>query len=156
MTYQELLRTARHRNAFALYLTSAIAPIFGFLYAGQAGAFWAFAAWITFVVIPRTTGMRPFGFVHRNFFLPHQLPWTMVDIILAVLCGTMIWGIGPAFCAALIGVPIVVLALILIALELDPAAEPYLEPAVAPASSISARHPPRVVGGRRGAARAPF
>ncbi len=123
MTHKELLQSARRRNAFALLLTTAIAPVFGWLYFGQAGAFWAFAAWMTFVVIPRTTGMRPFGFIHRNFFLPEQLPWTMINIVLAILCGTMIWGINAAFYAALIGVPIVVLTLIVIALDLDPAVE---------------------------------
>ncbi|WP_266033100.1 hypothetical protein [Brucella intermedia] len=123
MTHKELLKSARRRNAFALWLTTAIAPVFGWLYFGQAGAFWAFAAWMTFVVIPRTTGMRPFGIIHRNFFLPEQLPWTMINIVLAVLCGTMIWGINAAFYAALIGVPIVVLTLIVIALDLDPAVE---------------------------------
>ncbi len=123
MTHKELLKSARRRNAFALWLTTAIAPVFGWLYFGQAGVFWAFAAWMTFVVIPRTTGMRPFGIIHRNFFLPEQLPWTMINIVLAVLCGTMIWGINAAFYAALIGVPIVVLTLIVIALDLDPAVE---------------------------------
>lgn len=123
MTHKELLKSARRRNAFALWLTTAIAPVFGWLYFGQAGAVWAFAAWMTFVVIPRTTGMRPFGFIHRNFFLPEQLPWTMINIVLAILCGTMIWGINAAFYAALIGVPIVVLTLIVIALDLDPAVE---------------------------------
>jgi hypothetical protein len=123
MTEKDLLRSARRRNAFALWLTSAIAPVFGWLYAGQTGAFWAFAAWVTFVVIPRTTGMRPFGFIHRNFFLPQQLPWTMVNIVLAILCGCMMWGIDAAFYAALIGVPIVVLTLIVIALDLDPVVE---------------------------------
>lgn len=135
MNHQELHRTARRRNAFALWLTSAIAPIFGWLYAGQAGAFWAFAAWITFVVIPRTTGWRPFGFIHRNFFLPEQLPWTMVNIVLAVLCASMMWGIDAAFYAALIGVPIVVLTLIVTALDLDPEAEETLDPVTVKVSS---------------------
>lgn len=128
MTHKEIIQSAKRRNAFALWLTSAIAPVFGWLYAGQAGAFWAFAAWITFVVIPRTTGWRPFGFIHRNFFLPQQLPWTMVNIVLAVLCASMMWGIDAAFYAALIGVPIVVLTLIVTALDLDPVAEEALEP----------------------------
>ena len=139
MTHQELLRSARRRNAFALWLTSAIAPIFGWLYAGQAGAFWAFAAWITFVVLPRTTGIRPFGFIHRNFFVPHQLPWTMVNIVLAVFCGCMIWGIDAAFYAALIAVPIVILTLILIALDLDPPVETDREPVPAPVTETSSR-----------------
>ena len=132
MTHKELLKSARRRNAFALWLTTAIAPVFGWLYFGQAGVFWAFAAWMTFVVIPRTTGMRPFGFIHRNFFLPEQLPWTMINIVLAVLCGTMIWGINAAFYAALIGVPIVVLTLIVIALDLDPQPETAAEPVPVP------------------------
>lgn len=139
MTHQELLRSARRRNAFALWLTSAIAPIFGWLYAGQAGAVWAFAAWITFVVLPRTTGIRPFGFIYRNFFLPEQLPWTMVNVVLAILCGSMMWGIDVAFYAALIGVPIVVLTLIVTALDLDPATEADPEPVLVPATVRSAQ-----------------
>lgn len=138
MTHKELIRSAKRRNAFALLLTSAIAPVFGWLYAGQAGAFWAFAAWLTFVVLPRTTGIRPFGFIYRNFFLPQQLPWTMVNIVLAVLVGCMMWGIDAAFYAALIGVPIVVLTLIVIALDLDPASEAELEPVPAPLSTMEA------------------
>ncbi len=140
MTHQELLRSARRRNAFALWLTSAIAPIFGWLYAGQAGAFWAFAAWITFVVLPRTTGIRPFGFIYRNFFLPEQLPWTMVNVVLAILCGSMMWGIDVAFYAALIGVPIVVLTLIVTALDLDPVAEADAEPVLVPVTVRSPHH----------------
>ena len=135
MNHKELLLSARRRNAFALWLTTAIAPVFGWLYVDQAGAFWAFAAWITFVVIPRTTGMRPFGFIHRNFFLPEQLPWTMINLVLAILCGTMIWGIDAAFYAALIGVPIVVLTLIVIALDLDPQPDIDAEPAPVPVNA---------------------
>jgi hypothetical protein len=47
----------------------------------------------------------------------------MVNIVLAILCGCMMWGIDAAFYAALIGVPIVVLTLIVIALDLDPVVE---------------------------------
>lgn len=129
MTDDEIIRSARRRNAFALMLTNAIAPVFGWLYAGEAGAFWALAAWLTFVVLPRTTGMRPFGFLYRNFFVPEQLPWTMVNVALAILVGTMRFGIDVAFYAALVGVPIVVLTLIVVALDLDPApAEPEAIP----------------------------
>jgi hypothetical protein len=138
MTHEELIRIAKRRNAFALMLTSAIAPVFGWLYAGQAGAFWALAAWLSFVVLPRTTGMRPFGFIYRNFFLPEQLPWTMVNIVLAVLLGCMLWGIDAAFYAALIGVPIVVLTLIVIALDLDPASEAEIGPVPVPVSTMTA------------------
>ncbi|ODT99043.1 MAG: hypothetical protein ABS83_03115 [Rhodospirillales bacterium SCN 65-16] len=74
---------------------------------------------MTFVVIPRTTGMRPFGFIHRNFFVPEQLPWTMVNVVLAILVGCLWIGIDVAFYAALIGVPIVVLMLIVAVLEPD-------------------------------------
>ena len=123
MTQKDLLASARRRNAFALWLTSAMAPTFGWLYAGPAGAFWAFAAWIAFFVLPRTTGMRPFGFLYRNFFVLEQLPWTMVNLVLAILCGSMMWGIDVAFYAALIGVPIVILTLTVTALDLDPASQ---------------------------------
>jgi hypothetical protein len=122
MTHDETVQSAKRRNRFALLLTSAIAPVFGGLYAGQTGAFWALAAWIAFVVLPRTTGARPFGFLHRHFFVPEQLPWTMVNIALAILVGCLLFGIDVAFYAALIGVPIVVLTLIVLALDLDPVA----------------------------------
>ena len=124
MTHEEFIRSAKRRKAFALFLTTAIAPVFGWLYAGQAGAFLAFAAWIVFVVLPRTTGMRPLGFIYRNFFLPEQLPWTMVNLVLAILVGCTLFGIDVAFYAALIGVPIVVLILIVAVLEPDIEAEP--------------------------------
>ncbi len=146
MTPDQLIRSAKRRNAFALALTSAIAPVFGWLYAGQAGAFWAFAAWMTFVVLPRTTGVRPFGFINRNFFLPEQLPWTMVNVVLAILCGSMMWGIDAAFYAALIGVPIVVLTLIVVALDLDPVVEADLEPVAIPISVTLAPGVERGVG----------
>jgi len=123
MTNHDLPKMARRRKAFALWLTTAIAPVFGALYAGSTGAFWAFAAWTTFVVIPRTTGMRPFGFIHRNFFVPDQLPWTMVNVVLAILVGCLWIGVDVAFYAALIGVPIVVLTLIVAVLEPDVDAE---------------------------------
>jgi|GEM_PF-2735298 len=119
MTNDDLTRAAKRRTSFALLLTTALAPVFGALYAGQSGAFWAFAAWATFVVIPRTTGMRPFGFIHRNFFVPEQLPWTMVNVALAILVGCLWIGIDVAFYAALIGVPIVILTLIVAVLEPD-------------------------------------
>lgn len=135
MTHEELIRSAKRRNAFALALTSALAPVFGWLYAVQAGAFWAFAAWIAFVVLPRTTGVRPFAFIHRNFFVPEQLPWTMVNIVLAILVGCMMYGIDVAFYAALIGVPIVVLTLIVVALDLDPEAQAEPEPVAVPVSA---------------------
>jgi hypothetical protein len=119
MTHEATIRTARQRNAFALVLTSAIAPVFGWLYAGQTGAFWAFAAWIVFVVLPRTADVRLLGFLYRSFFTAEQLPWTMVNVTLAILLGSMQFGIDVAFYAALIGVPIMVLTLIVIALDLD-------------------------------------
>lgn len=137
MTPEGFKRSATRRVAFALTLTSALAPIFGWLYAGRSGAFWALAAWICFVVLPRTTGIRPLGFIYRNFFLPEQLPWTMVNVVLALLVGSMQFGIDVAFYAALIGVPIVVLTLIVAVLEPDAEAEPQLIP-------IRANdHPPR-------------
>ncbi len=137
MTDEQILRSAKMRNAFALMLTSALAPVFGWLYAGQTGAFWALAAWIAFVVLPRTTGMRPLGFIYRNLFLPHQLSWTMVNIVLAILVGCMQFGIDIAFYAALIGVPIVVLTLIVVVLDLDPEAEAEPASASSPPTSRS-------------------
>lgn len=137
MTDSELLRSARRRNAFALWLTSAIAPVFGWLYAGHMGAVCAFVAWVSFVVMPRTLGVGPLGFIYRNFFLPEQLPWTMVNIVLAIVLGSMNWGIDVAFYAALIGVPIVVLTLIVIALDLDPQPDGEAGTAAAPASGAA-------------------
>lgn len=128
MTHSEIARAGKRRRAFALWLTSAIAPVFGWLYAGEAGAFWALAAWILLVVLPRTTGVRPFGFLYRSFFLPEQLPWTMINLTLAILVGSLLLGIDVAFYAALIGVPIVVLTLVIAALEPDVEAEPVLVP----------------------------
>lgn len=128
MSNNDLPRAARRRKAFALCLTTVLAPVFGALYAGPTGAFWAFAAWMTFVVIPRTTGMRPFGFIHRNFFVPEQLPWTMVNVVLAILVGCLWIGIDVAFYAALIGVPIVVLMLIVAVLEPDVEAQAITVP----------------------------
>ncbi|MDK1376799.1 MULTISPECIES: hypothetical protein [unclassified Sinorhizobium] len=129
MAHEEFIRSAKRRKAFALFLTTGLAAVFGWLYAGLAGAFWAFAAWIAFVVLPRTTGMRPLGFIYRNFFVPQQLPWTMVNVVLAILVGSMQFGIAVAFYAALIGVPIVVLTLIVTVMEPDVEAEPIPLPA---------------------------
>lgn len=123
MTDEATMQTAKRRNAFALILTSAIAPVFGWLYAGEAGAFWAFSAWIVFVVLPRVAGVRLLGFLYGSLFTAEQLPWTMINITLAILIGCLQYGIDVAFYAALIGVPIVVLTLIVIALDLDPATE---------------------------------
>ena len=128
MMHEELIRSAKRRKAFALVLTSALAPVFGGLYAGQTGAFWALAAWIAFVVLPRTTGTRPLGFLYRSFFVPEQLPWTMVNVVLAILLGSMQFGIDVAFYAALIGVPVVVLTLIVTVMEPDVEAEPMPVP----------------------------
>lgn len=139
MTHETTMRTARQRNAFALTLTSAIAPVFGWLYAGEVGAFWAFAAWIVLVVLPRTAGVRLLGFLYGSFFTAEQLPWTMLNVTLAILLGSMQFGIDVAFYAALIGVPVVVLTLIVIALDLDPVeeAEAALVPVPAGAGAVS-------------------
>ena len=119
MTHEDQQRSARRRRAFALLLTTALVPVFGWLYAGVAGASWALAAWLAFVVLPRTVGLWPLGFIYRRFFLPEQLPWTMVNLVLAILVGTLWIGIDVAFYAALIGVPIVVLTLVILVLEPD-------------------------------------
>ncbi|KUL93853.1 hypothetical protein DK26_21505 [Bosea sp. WAO] len=139
MTHEETLRTARQRIALAL--TSALAPVFGWLYAGEGGAIWAFAAWIVFVVLPRTAGVRLFGFLYASFFTAEQLPWTMINLTLAILIGCLQYGIDVAFYAALIGVPIVVLTLIVIALDLDTAAEAEAALAPAPAGQGPVRKP---------------
>lgn len=132
MNRQELLKSARQRNSFALWLTSAMALTFGWLYAGPQGAFLGLSAWMLLVVIPRATGMHPLGFIYRGFFSAEQLPLTMVNLVLAILCGCMIWGIDVAFYAALIGVPIVVLTLTIVALDLAPDADSALEANSAP------------------------
>lgn len=126
MTHEEIIKSAKRRKAFALLLTTVLAPVFGWLYAKEAGALWAFAAWIVFVVLPRTTGTRLLGFAYRSFFVPEQLPWTMMNLVLAIMIGCMQFGIDVAFYAALIGVPIVVLTLILAVMEPDLEAEPVV------------------------------
>lgn len=131
MTHEEFIKSAKRRKAFALLLTTGLAPVFGCLYAGPAGAFWACTAWIVFVVLPRTTGTRLLGFAYRSFFAPDQLPWTMVNLVLAILIGCMQFGMDVAFYAALVGVPIVVLTLILAVMEPDIEAE-QVPVAVAP------------------------
>lgn len=125
------MTSARSRRSLALLLTTAVAPIFGALYAGGTGAFWALAAWLAFVVLPRAADIRPFGFLY-GFVEPETLPGTMVNILMAVVVGSMVFGIDVAFYAALIGVPIVVLTLIVIALEPDPALEAVAAPVTDP------------------------
>lgn len=120
MSYQELLKIARRRNTFALWMTTVMAVTFGWLYAGKPGAFCGFALWLGAVVMPRVMDVRPFGFLQRNFMQAEQLPWTAVNVVLATLCGYMIWGIDAPFYVALFGVPVVVLTLTLTALDLDP------------------------------------
>lgn len=115
------------RVAFALVLTTIIAPIFGWLYAGAWGAFWAFLAWMVCVTLPRATGIRLLKFLY-GFISADQLPLTLVNITLAILVGTMAFGIDVAFYAALIGVPIVVLTLMVIALDPGPDPEGELVP----------------------------
>lgn len=56
----------------------------------------------------------------------------MVNLVLAILCGCMFWGIDVAFYTALIGVPIVVLTLTIVALDLAPDADSSLEENSAP------------------------
>ncbi len=79
-------------------------PRFGWLYAGGPGAFWALAAWLVFVVLPRA-GIRLLGFLYRECFSPEQVPLTMINITLAIIVGSLLFGIDVAFYAALIGVP---------------------------------------------------
>ncbi len=132
MNRQELLKSARKRKNFALWLTSAMALTFGWLHAGPQGVFLGLAAWMLLVVIPRGTGMHPLGLIYSGFFSAEQLPLTMVNLVLAILCDCMIWGIDVAFYAALIGVPIVVLTLTIVALDLAPDADSALEANSAP------------------------
>lgn len=115
------------RVAFALVLTTVIAPIFGWLYAGGWGAFWAFLAWVVCVTLPRAAGIHLLKFLY-GFVSADQLPLTMINITLAILVGSMAFGIDVAFYAALIGVPIVVLTLMVIALDPGPDPEAELAP----------------------------
>lgn len=55
---------------------------------------------------------------------PEELPWTMVNLTLAIILASCLFGIDAAFYAALVGVPIVILTLIVVAFE--PSAEPQL------------------------------
>lgn len=125
MTYQELVKIAQRRNIFALWLTTAMAITFGWLYAETTGAITAFLLWFAAVVMPRVMDAHPLGFITRNFFQPHQLPWTMVNIVLIMLCGYMIWGIDAPFYMALVGVPIVVLTLTALDLDPQPDSDPH-------------------------------
>lgn len=120
MTYEQRLKIAKRRNAFALWLTTAMAVVFGWIYAEKAGAIVGFLIWVGAIVMPRTLEIRPFGFIQRHFLMPEQLPWTVVTVIMATLCGYLKWGVDAPFYVALVGVPIVVLSLTLIALDMDP------------------------------------
>lgn len=109
----------KRNNALGLLLTIAMAPVFGWLYAGAWGAVLALLAWLVFYVLPRTTGIRLLGFFYSEFFTPEQLPLTMINITMAIILGSALFGMGVALYAALIGVPIVVLTLVVVALEPD-------------------------------------
>lgn len=111
--------TAERKVYLGLFLTTILASVFGWLYAEGWGAFWALSAWLVFVVIPRTAGVRLLGFLYRGFFTPEQVPLTLVNVVLAIFLGCLMYGIDVAFYAALIGVPIVVLTLMVVALEPD-------------------------------------
>lgn len=109
----------KRRKTLALLLTVAMAPVFGWLYAGGWGAVLALMAWLIFYVLPRTAGISPLGFLYREFFTAEQLPLTMINITMAIILGSLLFGMGVALYAALIGVPVVVLTLIVVALEPD-------------------------------------
>jgi len=96
-----------------------MAPVFGWLYAGGWGAVLALLAWLVFYVLPRTTGVRLLGFLYSEFFTEKQLPLTMINITMAIILGTLLFGMDVALYAALVGVPIVVLTLTVVALEPD-------------------------------------
>lgn len=102
-----------------LLLTVAMAPVFGWLYAGGWGAALALLAWLVFYVLPRMTGIRLLGFLYSEFFTPEQLPLTMINVTMAIILGTLLFGMDVALYAALVGVPIVVLTLTVLALEPD-------------------------------------
>ncbi len=106
-------------NALGLLLTVAMAPVFGLLYAGGWGAALALLAWLVFYVLPRMTGIRLLGFLYSEFFTPEQLPLTMINVTMAIILGTLLFGMDVALYAALVGVPIVVLTLTVLALEPD-------------------------------------
>ena len=106
------------RRSFGLLLTTVLAPIFGALYAGWTGAIVALAVWLVFVSLPRAFGIHLAKFLY-GFVEPDALPSTMVNFLLAVMVGSLIFGIDVAFYAALIGVSVVVLTLIVMVLEPD-------------------------------------
>ena len=110
------------RRSLGLLLTTAIAPIFGALYAGWTGAIIALVLWLVFVSLPRAAGIHLGKFLY-GFVDPDTLPMTMINLVLAVMLGSIMFGIDVAFYAALIGVPIVVLTLIVMVLEPDTEAE---------------------------------
>lgn len=106
----------KRRLSFGVLLSTLFAPAFGWMYAGGWGAIIVCAAWMVCVTLPRTTGIRLLGFL-KGFYSPENLPLTMVNITLAILVGSLAFGIDVAFYAALVGVPIVVLTLTVVALE---------------------------------------
>ena len=116
MTAEHQPHQSRRRVAFAIALTTILAPVFGWLYAGGWGAFFALAVWVMSVMLPRTTDTRVLGFLY-GFVSSENLPLTMVNLVLAIVVGSMALGIDIAFYAALIGVPIVLLTLIVVALD---------------------------------------
>jgi hypothetical protein len=123
-----MILMTKRSNALGLLLTVAMAPVFGWLYAGAWGAVLALLAWLIFYVLPRTTGVRLLGFLYSEFFTPEQLPLTMINITMAIILGTLLFGMGVALYAALVGVPIVVLTLTVVALEPDEEAQSEAAP----------------------------
>lgn len=72
--------------------------------------------WVVFVTLLRTTGTRPPGFLF-GFVSFENLPLIMVSLVLAVGVSSMTFGFDVALYAALIGVPIVLLTLTVVALD---------------------------------------
>lgn len=121
----------KRRNALGLLLTVAMAPVFGWLYAGGWGAVLALLAWLVFYVLPRTTGIKLLGIFYSEFFTAEQLPLTMINITMAIVLGTLLFGMDVALYAALVGTPIVVLTLTVLALEPDEEATSETVPVIA-------------------------
>jgi hypothetical protein len=136
-------RERERRVAFAIALTTILAPVFGWLYAGGWGAFCALAVWGVFVTLPRTAGVRLLEFLY-GFVTPENLPLTMVNVVLAIVVGSMTFGIDVAFYAALIGVPVVLLTLTVVAL--DPG---EVDPEEIASATVEDAQPVRIRSGRR-------
>lgn len=69
------------------------------------------------VTRPLAGSLRKVSSFMRGFFTPSELPRTAVNFLLVLILGTVAAGIQVAFYAALVAVPIVVCALLMVAVE---------------------------------------